>query len=171
MYKILPPFIILIFVGLLTACADIPLQKLKYPEVSVAGFKPVKFEQHEQKYQLQLRLKNPNFFPLPISGVNYRLFFNDKEFINGAPQQSTTIPANGEGPLDIEIVTNLMDIIKDLPDWKKILKDRQLGYRVEGAVHLKAQQFKIPFKHQGEISLEEYGNIFSNPLIFQKFIP
>ncbi len=165
MHKFFSRWIMLAFAGFLTACANMPIKAPEAPKVSGAELKLINFALHEQNFLLQVHLKNPNLFALPIVGVNFRLFFNDKEVLSGAGQPNTTIPASGEAPVDIEVTTDLVKILKDLPDWKEVIKARKLRYRVEGSVHLKTIQFKIPFEvevpfeHQGELPLGKYWDL------------
>jgi LEA14-like dessication related protein len=148
MYKNLQAFILLILIGLLTACAGIPLTEPEAPKVSVACLRLVKAKLSEQTYRLRLRFKNPNSFPLPIAGMNFHLYINDKKFTSGMSKQSMTIPAFGEQFLDIEIVSNLMDIVEGLQDWKRTLKNSKLNYRLVGSVRIMGWAPQIPFEHE-----------------------
>lgn len=154
MYRFFQPIITIIFIGLLASCAGIPLTKPEAPQVSVAGFRLVKANLLEQNYQLKLRLKNPNSFPMPISALNFQLFLNDKEFTKGTNKQPVTIPALGETVLELEFVSNLMDIVDGWRDWKNALTNRKFDYLLSGGVSLANWAPQIPFKDEGEISLE-----------------
>jgi len=152
MYKLLQPTLLLIVVGLLTACANVPIQTVA-PKVSLVDFRLLNLGLTEQNYLLRLSLKNPNPFPLPLSGMNYQLHINDKEFARGKNNQAITIPAAGEEFLDIQVTSNLKQIADGWQDWQALLK-RQFKYRISGGVNvMQGAAFQIPFEYQGEVPL------------------
>ena len=79
-----------------TACVNNPIidiMKTLSPKVTVADFRVLNMGLFEQNYVVQLRIKNPNSFSLPIAGLNYRLGISDQEFANGTSNEAITIPA------------------------------------------------------------------------------
>lgn len=151
MQKFFHSSIIFILIGLLTACANVPLQTVS-PQVSLADFKLLNMGLMKQDYRLKLRLQNPNSFPLPISGMNYQLRLNDKEFTHGESKQAVTIPASGEEFLEIDVASNLMRILDEWKDWKAIF-NRNFDYRLSGNLSVLNGGPQIPFEYKGDISL------------------
>jgi LEA14-like dessication related protein len=144
--------ILLLFLGLLTACANMPtsLDQAK-PEVSVADFKQISAE----KYRIKLRLKNPNPVPIPVTGLNYKLQINDKEFAEGESKESITIPASGEEFLEIDVASNLKSFLGGGLDGITSLLKRQVNYKLSGNLSLSDSDSvpQVPFEQKGEISL------------------
>ncbi len=144
--------ILLLFLGLLTACANMPtsLDQAK-PEVSVADFKQISAE----KYRIKLRLKNPNPVPIPVAGLNYKLQINDKEFAEGESKESITIPASGEEFLEIDVASNLKSFLGGGLDGITSLLKRQVNYKLSGNLSLSDSDSvpQVPFEQKGEISL------------------
>lgn len=151
MHKFLPQVSFFILVGLLTACANMPMQPTS-PQVSLTEFKLVKLGLTEQNYRLRLNLKNPNPFPLPIQSLNYQLHINDKEFAHGTNTPSITIPASGEEFLDIDVISNLMRTIGQWGDLKSLL-NQKFNYRLSGGVSMVGGMPEIPFEYEGNIPL------------------
>ncbi|HAI70114.1 MAG TPA: hypothetical protein DCM38_11860 [Gammaproteobacteria bacterium] len=142
--------ILLLFLGLLTACANMPtsLDQAK-PEVSVADFKQISAE----KYRIKLRLKNPNPVPIPVTGLNYKLQINDKEFAEGESKESITIPASGEEFLEVDVASNLKSFLGGGVDAVTTLFKRQVNYRLSGNLSISDSVPQFPFEQTGEIPL------------------
>jgi len=164
MPKIFQQTILFVFLGLLTACANLsnlPIQAVA-PEVSLADFSVAEMGFSEQTYRLKLRLHNPNPFPLPLSGMNYQLYLNDKEFTRGESTDAISIPAMGEEFLELDVKGNLMSMIGGLQDLQSVF-NRVLNYRVMGGVNvIKGAPLQMPFEYKGEISLKMLGDSNSN---------
>jgi len=149
---VLPFFLI---VSLLSGCVGMPVMQTISPQISIADFKVKNLGFLEQNYQLRLQIKNPNPIPLPISGMDYKLFLNDKEFTHGETSQGITIPASGEDFLDIEVKSNLMKVVEDwknFDDWNSLF-NRDFNYQLKGNVSLMEGTPSLPFDKTGEVSL------------------
>jgi len=144
--------LLLLFTILLTACAGTPLRYLS-PDVSLTGFKVHKVNLFEQVYKLQLQVKNPNAFVLPISGIEYALYLNDKEFIRRVNSYSMMIPAQGEHALEIEVVSNLAQVFEQWQEWKNLF-NQNFRYRLTGGIRISEWSPLVPFERQGEITLK-----------------
>lgn len=150
MHNILSKTILLLFLGLLTACSNMPtsLDQAK-PEISVADFKQISAE----KYRIKLRLKNPNPVPIPVTGLNYKLHLNDKEFAQGESKESITIPASGEEFLELDVASNLKSFLGGGVDAMTTLLKRQMNYKLSGNLSISDSVPQMPFEQKGEISL------------------
>jgi LEA14-like dessication related protein len=136
-----------IFAGLLTACALLQT-RLESPSVSVANLNVIAIGFFEQRYQLRLRIQNPNDFALPINGMNYHLQFNDEPFARGVSAQLTVVPAFGEKLIDVEVTSNLGTLVKQ---WLTLGRETGLRYSLSGSLALGNAFGKVPFNYQGEI--------------------
>ncbi len=157
MPKMLPSLFLIIVIGLLSACVNNPIldvMKTLSPKVTVADFRLLNMGLLEQNYMLQLRIKNPNSFSLPIAGLNYKLDINDQEFASGASNEAITIPAAGEKLLNLEFTSNLMRIVEKWTDWATIF-ERNFKYRISGGMNLVKGTAPLPFEYKGEIPLSK----------------
>jgi LEA14-like dessication related protein len=141
----------LILSGLLTACAGMPLQPFA-PQISVTNFSIAEIGLLEQNFLLQLHLKNPNPFPLPITNLDYVLYLNDQEFTRGLTEQAIMLPALGEAALDLKIVSNLWRIVEQWRNWQSSFS-RQFNYRLTGGVNVVNGAAKIPYEYKGSVTL------------------
>ncbi|NOQ37216.1 MAG: hypothetical protein GQ569_15205 [Methylococcaceae bacterium] len=149
--------LIIFFIALLTltACANTPFASLKpiAPEISLNNFQLVKMGLSEQTYRLRLLIKNPNSFALPIQNLNYQLFINNQSFAKGLSDKPVTIPALGEGYLETDINSNIMDVVDGFGQWFSLAK-RSLDYRITGDVGVSSFAIPIPFQYSDKVDLQ-----------------
>jgi len=116
------------------------------PRISLAGIQFADLSLLEQRYQLQLRIENPNPADLPITGMNYELAVNDKPFARGVSNQTITVPKFGSELIEVEGISNLSSLI---PQIRALSQDGKIRYNLTGNAHVRGQT--IPFHQQGEV--------------------
>ncbi len=144
-------FCLLLMAVLLSACAGL-YPRPDPPNVTLAGLRVVEMGLFEQRYRLRLRIQNPNAFALPIRGMDYELTLNDREFARGVSRQYVTVPAFGEEVLEVDVISNLGELIEQLQDLGAG-RVYTLSYGLSGGISLANRAIKIPFDYQGEIAL------------------
>ncbi len=134
---------------LLTACAGL-MTRPEAPRISLIGLKPVSVELFEQRFLVSLRLKNPNQFVLPIRGLDFNMDINGKRFANGLSASQVDIPALGEGQIDVEVSSSLLNTFRQLG---AILEQgRGFDYKIKGDVMLENRAFRLPFEQSDSFS-------------------
>ena len=105
----------------------------------------------EQRFQVELRLGNPNDFDLALDGLTFALELNDMPFARGLSNQAVTVPRLGEARLRVVASTTLIDLVQQV----LILGQRSdLSYRIEGVVYLRgAARRKLPYETSGRLRL------------------
>jgi len=148
--KLLAGFVLM--VGLLSCSAL--TSKPESPRVTLVGLKLISVELLEQRYQVSLRVKNPNAFALPVRGVDFRLDINDQAFADGVSNQSIDVPAYGESVIDLEVSSNLFHVFRQ---FQSLQESRSPGfeYRVSGSMATGVYRQKLPFDYSGELQLSE----------------
>ncbi|MGB5304925.1 MAG: LEA type 2 family protein [Gammaproteobacteria bacterium] len=136
-------------VALLSACASMHAYK-EAPRVSLASIQPKTLNLFEQRYALQLRILNPNDTAIPIRGLSYSLEINGREFAYGVSQQSVSVPSFGEALLDVDLISNFLNMLQVLQDNSKETHS-SLKYRLVGNIALADSLRKLPFDYQGEL--------------------
>ena len=140
----------LLLTGVLTACAGIT-PYTEAPRVSLASIEPRDMTLLEQRYAIRLRIMNPNDAALPVAGLSYALEINQREFAYGVNRQSVDIPAFGEALLDVEVVSNLLNVMQQLQQMNSEDRD-SLSYRLTGKISLANSLGSLPFDYSGELS-------------------
>ena len=125
----------------------------KYPEqprVSLVSIQPKDMTLLEQRYALQLRILNPNETAIPLEGLSYSLEINGREFAYGVSRQDVSIPAFGEALLDVDVVSNLLNVMQQVQEMSNE-QQHSLRYRLSGKLSLSNSLLKLPFDYHGEL--------------------
>ena len=141
----------LIIAAALAGCSGMPLRP-DPPIISLAGLSPIEIGLFEQRYLVRLRIQNPNSYALPIARVSYKIEINDREFAHGVSRKGVTIPRQGEGVLELEVVSNLQALLAQLNSLMGA-ESPGLSYRLSGDISLVNRAFKIPFEREDTVYL------------------
>jgi LEA14-like dessication related protein len=141
---------------LFSGCAGLGTYR-EPPRVSLISIQPKEVGVLEQRYALQLRILNPNDTALPVAGMQYSLQINDHEFAYGVSRQPVSIPAYGEALLDVDVVSNLLSVLRQLQE-ASAGKQESLKYRLSGSLSLENRLGKLPFDYHGELDYQPAGS-------------
>jgi LEA14-like dessication related protein len=145
--------LILLFLMGLTACSTVP-GKPESPRVNLVGLQLVSVELFEQRYQVRLRMKNPNAFELPIRGIDFRLDINGQAFADGVSNQSVNVPAYGEQVIALEVSSSLIQVFRQLQSLENS-QSPGFEYRIDGNVAIGDYGQRLPFDYSGELQLSK----------------
>ena len=140
----------------LTGCASLQ----PYPEtprVSLVSIKPLDMQLLEQRFLLELRIINPNRVAIPVEGLSYALEINQREFAYGVSQQEVSIPPYGEALLQVEVFSNLLNVMRQLQQMEDSTTAGGLEYRLRGKIGLAGVRHKLPFDYSGKLAYRETG--------------
>lgn len=143
-----------LLVGMLApACAKAP-PPLQKPEVTLAGVLPLALAVFEQRYEIRLRIFNPNRFDVVVAGVQYEIELNDQVFARGLSDRVVTVQRQGTQVISVEAISTLADIMRQLQAAEaKAGEPEVFRYRVSGTLDLRDYTSPIAFDHRGEIRL------------------
>ncbi len=132
----------------LSACASIPGTKPEPPVVTLASVRPVSLSMLKQQLAFRLRVSNPNRFDLPLEALNLTARFAGEDFATGESAEEVTIPARGEGFVDVMVDAGLAQV---LTRFSSMLDEGTLSldYGVSGTVKLANWPRLIPFDADG----------------------
>ncbi|MDH3979742.1 MAG: LEA type 2 family protein, partial [Gammaproteobacteria bacterium] len=135
---------------LLAGCASLGAYK-ESPRVSLVSIEPLDMTLLEQRYALELRIMNPNSADIPVSGLYYTIEINRREFAYGVSRQAVTIPGHGEAVLEVEVVSNLLGMLRQLQTLQED-QPEALDYRLSGKISLADSPLRLPFDYSGELN-------------------
>ncbi len=133
-------------------CATLA-DSIQSPDVSLAGIKLIEAGLTRQRYDVTLKVQNPNAIPLSVRGLAYRIQLAGEDFAAGETLRSFTIPANGEAEFELSITTDLLSSLSSL---QRMIEDRQqvLVYEIGGQLQVDLPFVSaIPFLKAGEVDL------------------
>jgi len=121
------------------------------PDVSLANLAPVDASLFEARVRIDLRLQNPNDFPLVCEGVRFDLTVNEQAFLSGVSDQRIELPRLGEQVISVEGTTTTLDLWRQL---RGLASDPSAGieYRLEGRVFVaEPRRMGVDFERSGGI--------------------
>lgn len=137
----------------LAGCAHLP-SSVEPLQVSVADVSVLDIGLIEQRIGLKVRLQNPNRTDVSVDGMRYDLDLNGQPFAHGVARPQALVPAYGEVVIEVEAVSNLASILRQLAELQKTQK---LDYRLRGEIDSGKWQGALPFDREGTISLPDFG--------------
>src|SRR5215831_5758939 len=106
----------------------------------------------EQRFDVQLRIQNPNNFDLGINGVRFDIALNGKEFGTGMSGAKVTAPRFGSEVISGEVITGLGSMLRQAQQLSS--GGMKVQYRLKGQAFAESPgTFTIPFEEIGAIDL------------------
>ena len=137
--------------ALLQACATTgPV--FETPSVTVTSFRPLPSQGLLPRFEIGLRVVNPNRVPLALVGMAYSVSLEGQEIIEGVSNELPTIEAYGEGEVTFTAVPNLMGGMRLITD---LMSRPRAGvdYVLEAKLDIGALAPPIRVRDEGRISL------------------
>jgi hypothetical protein len=98
-------------VVLLAGCASLAPQ-LDPPKISVLSFKSLPSDGGAPKFEIKLRVLNPNKQTLDIAGISYSVALLDEELITGVTNDVSAIAGYGEGIVTLNAELQLLELVR-----------------------------------------------------------
>ena len=134
-------------------CAGV-MPGIKSPRVNISDLRVQEINPLETTFQVQLRIINPNDFPLTIKGIECDLELNDQKFGSGVSGDGAAIPAFGTDVISIVVYSSMFDLIRG---FLKVPEREQLSYKIKGSVRLATKgsfATSVPFESHGKFDLK-----------------
>ena len=134
------------------SCSTMP-RDFEAPRVTIADLTPKDVALFEQRFDMKLRIQNPNDQELSINGLRFDIELNEHEFASGLSGQHVAVPRFGSQLVDVEVFTTLGSFLRQIRDLTK-REGQHVSYRLKGTAFVDAPStFKAPFDEKGEIDL------------------
>ena len=141
--------LIVLVIGLMSACSTLP-RDFETPKITIAGITPKDVAVFEQRFDVQLRIQNPNNFDLRLNGIRFDIDLNDKEFGNGMSPAKVIVPRLGSEVVIGEVITGLGSFLRQAQGMNASAV--KLRYHLKGAAFAESPgNFTIPFDESGEV--------------------
>lgn len=138
-----------VFATLLLGCQT--ATDIQPPRVSLVDIRMLPGGLLEQRFQLDLRITNPNNFDVPLDGLSFTLALNGAAFADGVSNRAVIVPRLGDVVVPIDSRTSLLHVVEQV----MALADAQsLTFRLEGtAFRSGIGGGSIPFKSVGALNI------------------
>lgn len=129
----------------LAACTG--LRDLEPPDVVVTAIRPLDATLLEQRFEVDLRIYNPNNRDLDIDGVDFELVVNDSRLARGSGASQLLLPRLGEAETTVRVSTTVFDVARQIMNAGE---SGVITYRLSGRVHLgTGLGGSLPFEKSG----------------------
>ncbi|MCP4328045.1 MAG: water stress/hypersensitive response domain-containing protein [Alphaproteobacteria bacterium] len=130
------------------ACSTIGVER---PRVFVEDIRPIGGGALSQRFELVLRLQNPNDSDLHVRGMSFDLDLNGGRFASGVSNQRVTIPRLGSATMTVDASTSTFDLLAQV---FRLSNNPTLDYNLHGKVLVDGTlSGSVPFEDGGEITL------------------
>jgi LEA14-like dessication related protein len=142
---------------LLGACATLQPGGSDFdpPTVELAGIKPGRSQGLEARFDLSLRVVNPNARDLEIEGVYYELYIEGKKLLTGASAEAVTIPAYGEGQVDVSGVASLFSSFALLANLMETRPENGVDYELKAKISIAGLPTAVRISQEGSFGARQ----------------
>jgi LEA14-like dessication related protein len=98
-------------VGLGTGCTSLR-PDFETPSVGITSFKSLSSQSIAPKFEIGMRVVNPNATQLNLRGMSYKIFLNDYEVVEGAANELPVVLAYGEAEFKVVATVGLIEGIQ-----------------------------------------------------------
>jgi LEA14-like dessication related protein len=141
--------VLLLFIAFgLAACTGLPLNAVP-PKVSVAEVEIKSVGFFEQRFDIVLRVSNPNDFDLKIEALEFDLDVNGHPFATGQASAATLVAAASSTMLRVDAVTQSTNLIRQIKALSQDTLKEGVPYRITGRIKTDQSSRWILFDHAG----------------------
>lgn len=137
---------------LLSSCASVTPQ-LDPPKVTLESFGSLPAEGNTPRFEIKLRIANPNKQTLDIAGISYSVSILDKELISGVSNDVPVIEGYSEEVVTLEAGLQLFQLVRLLTSLGSTTSDT-LQYSLSAKIDFNGFVPTQRIKETGEITLK-----------------
>lgn len=120
--KLVPRFIVIALLSLSVACAAL-YPEFDPPKVTIESVESLPSEGIGPRFQIKLRVMNPNKQALDIAGISYAIDILGRELLSGVTNEVPMIPAYGEEIVTLNAGINMFQFVRLLSGLGKTSTD------------------------------------------------
>lgn len=102
-------------VGLIAGCSTMQ-PGFVTPSVNITSFKPLPSEGIAPRFEISLRVVNPNSTQLSLRGMSYKVALNNFDVVDGAANALPVVPAYGEAEFKVIATVGVFEGIRFVSD-------------------------------------------------------
>lgn len=131
----------------LVGCASFGT-RLEPPEVTLVGLEPLAGNGFEQRFEIALRITNPNERPIEGEGLDLTLELNGQRLARALSSEPFTIPRLGDDVVRLTGSTNLLTLFRQAVT---LPRSGRLDYELHGRVLLADSAGWLRFSREGSL--------------------
>lgn len=126
--------------------------------VNVAGIDPIDSQGLEMRFNVKLRVQNPNDSAVSFNGVSLDLELNGKPFASGVSDQSGSVPRFGETVVNVPLTVPAFAAVRQVFAFAGAAQSGQIPYILRGKL-AGGLTGTTRFVDQGTLSLPSPGPV------------
>jgi LEA14-like dessication related protein len=116
--------------------------RIREPEFTITGIAILQAELINTRFRVNLRIDNPNAFPVHLSSFGYELYGAGRFWADGKETETLYIPARGSAETRLFLLMNFINMKRDLLD--EVIAMRKVPYRFSGEALIETGVFWLP---------------------------
>jgi hypothetical protein len=112
--------------------AEAVFPKIQEPRFVIDSLAILKDELINTRFRVDLRIENPNIFPVVLSSFGYKLYGGDRFWAGGEVRNLLEVPARGFTETRLHLVMNFINMRRDFLD--EVITLGNVSYRFTGEV-------------------------------------
>jgi len=139
-----------LWLGLIAGCTTLR-PDFETPSVNVTSFTSLPSQSLTPRFEIGMRVVNPNSTRLSLRGMSYKVYLNDYEVVEGAANELPVVPAYGEAEFKVIATVSLMEGMRFVQDMIKNANG-QVAYRLQVKLDVGAMIPSIRIEKTGSYS-------------------
>lgn len=124
--------VIALFLALLSGCASLA-PEIDPPKITLESLKPLASDGGAPRFEIKLRIANPNNRTFDIAGISYAVEIQGKELISGVSNDVPVLQPYAEEVVSLEAGLQLFQLVRLLTSLGKDTSD-SLDYRFSAKI-------------------------------------
>lgn len=100
--------------------------------IAVAGIEPLQGQGLEMRFNLKLRVQNPNDTPIDYDGISLDLALNGKPFASGVSDQRGVVPRFGETTVSVPVTVSAFSAVRQAFAFAGQAQSGEFPYELHG---------------------------------------
>ena len=139
------------FLVAVSGCATLQ-PDFETPSVEVTAVRPIPGPELVPRFEIGLRVVNPNARELSLRGLSYRLALNDFEVVEGVTSELPVVPAYGEAAIVLPAAISLIDGMRFVGSLMRGSRN-DVDWRVEAKLDVASFLPPIRVREEGRLQL------------------
>ena len=147
---------------LLTGCAGSFMgPSMEQPTISISDLQLREVKALETIFMLELRIINPNDFPIDVQGVNCAVKIDGALFATGVSDMQQQVPPFGTVTVPVMVYASMFDVVGSVIQLlqegnQRNTRQNPLQYELSGKIRLRAtgRSATFPFQSEGKLALD-----------------
>lgn len=136
----------------LTSCAILS-PSIEAPKVTLETLEMLPPTGMSQRFDIGLRMSNPNDRPIKINGIAYTLALNGYKLVDGVGNNVPEVAAFSEVSFTVQASTNLFEAVRFINSFLAGDGAEQLDYRLKADLAIAGLPMRVSVEEAGKVPL------------------